>query len=176
MPADLALGQALDQSRGAELLDRIGPAVLVTHSLGGPAGWLIADARPQLVKAIVAIEAIGPPFVERPELGLSLEWGVTAAPITVDPPAATAAELGGASRRLPNLAGVPIAVVSAEASPFVHFHDEMVGFLRGAGCDVEGLRLADHGVNGNGHGMMLEANNVEALEPIARWVEAKAAA
>jgi len=102
--------------------------------------------------------------------------GVTAAPITVDPPAATAAELGGASRRLPNLAGIPIAVVSAEASPFVHFHDEMVEFLQHAGCDVESLRLADAGIYGNGHAMMLEKNNVEALEPIARGVEEKVGA
>jgi hypothetical protein len=29
-------------------------------------------------------------------------------------------------------------------------------------------------VHGNGHAMMLETNNVEALEPIARWIEAKA--
>jgi pimeloyl-ACP methyl ester carboxylesterase len=175
MPADLAVSQALDQSRGAALLDRIGPAILITHSLGGPAGWLIADARPELVKAIVAIEAIGPPFVERPELGLALEWGLTASPLTYDPPAASAAELGGEPRRLPNLAGIPIAVVSAEASPFVHFHDDMVAFLMQAGCDVDSLRLADHGVHGNGHAMMLEANNAEALEPIARWIEATVA-
>jgi pimeloyl-ACP methyl ester carboxylesterase len=173
MPADLALSQALDQSRGAELLDRIGPAVLFTHSLGGPAGWLIADVRPDLVKAIVAIENIGPPFVERPELGLSLEWGLTSAPLTYDPPAEAAAELKGQARRLPYLAGIPIAIVSAEASPFVHHHDEMVSFLQKAGCDVEGLRLADHGVHGNGHAMMLERNNAEALEPIVRWVEGK---
>src|SRR5215207_6437834 len=82
MPADLALSQALDQSRGAELLDRIGPAVLFTHSLGGPAGWLIADVRPDLVKAIVSIEAVGPPFAQNPQLGLDLEWGLTSARLT----------------------------------------------------------------------------------------------
>ena len=173
MPADLALSQSLDQSRGAELLDRIGPAVLFTHSLGGPAGWLIADARPDLVKAIVAIENIGPPFAELPQLGLSLEWGLASAPLTYEPPAQSASELQGQPRQLPNLAGIPIAVVSAEASPFVHFHDDMVAFLQAAGCDVEGLRLADHGVHGNGHAMMLERNNVEALEPIVAWVEGK---
>src|SRR5262245_29056202 len=54
---------ALEQTRFAELLDRIGPAVLVTHSAGGPAGWLAADARPELVKGIVAIEPLGPPFL-----------------------------------------------------------------------------------------------------------------
>jgi hypothetical protein len=28
-------------------------------------------------------------------------------------------------------------------------------------------------VEGNGHAMMLEKNNAEALEPIAAWIEAK---
>ena len=46
----------------AALLDRIGPAIVLTHSQSGPFGWLIADARPRLVKAIVAIEPMGPPF------------------------------------------------------------------------------------------------------------------
>jgi pimeloyl-ACP methyl ester carboxylesterase len=173
MPADRALSQALDQARGAELLDRIGPAILFTHSLGGPAGWLIADVRPDLVRAIVAIENIGPPFAEVPELGISLEWGLTSAPLTYEPAVDAPAELKGKPRHLPRLAGIPIAIVSAEASPFAHYHDEMVGFLEQAGCDVDSVRLAEHGVHGNGHGMMLERNNAEALEPIARWVESK---
>jgi pimeloyl-ACP methyl ester carboxylesterase len=147
--------------------------VLFAHSLGGPAGWLIADARPDLVKALVEIEAVGPPFVERPELGLTLPWGLTTAPLTYDPPASSAEELDGQPRRLPNLAGIPIAYVSAPASPFMGYHDAMVEFLRAAGCDVESMKLDEAGVEGNGHAMMLERNNVEALEPIASWVEAK---
>jgi pimeloyl-ACP methyl ester carboxylesterase len=173
MPADMAMAQALDQSRGAELLDRIGPAVLVTSSLGGPAGWLMADARPGLVKAIVAVEAIGPPFADLAQLGGTLSWGLTAAPMTYDPPAGDSSELGGEPRRLPNLAGIPIAIVSAEASPFVHFHDAMVGFLQAAGCDVEGVRLADHGVHGNGHVMMIEANNADVLAVVTGWLEGR---
>ena len=47
---------------GATLLERIGPAVVISHSLGGPSSWTWADARPDLVKAIVAIEPTGPPF------------------------------------------------------------------------------------------------------------------
>ena len=35
---------------------------MLTHSQSGSFGWLIADARPQRVKAIVAIEPAGPPF------------------------------------------------------------------------------------------------------------------
>jgi pimeloyl-ACP methyl ester carboxylesterase len=176
MPADFSLAHALDQSRGAELLDRIGPAIVFSHSAGGPAGWLVADARPDHVKALVSIEALGPPFAQRPEMGLSLDWGLTAAPLTYDPPVSDPAELQGAPRRLPNLAQVPIAVVSAEASPFVHFHDDMVAFLMQAGCDVDSLKLAEHGVHGNGHAMMLERNSREALDVILGWLTSRGVA
>ena len=43
-------------SGGAELLDKIGPAIFVVHSAGGPFGYLVANARPKLVKGIVAVE------------------------------------------------------------------------------------------------------------------------
>src|SRR4029078_12835246 len=51
--------QQCNQDAGAALLDRIGPAIVLTHSQSGPFGWLIADARPQLVKAASAIEPPG---------------------------------------------------------------------------------------------------------------------
>jgi pimeloyl-ACP methyl ester carboxylesterase len=35
------------------LLDKIGPAILMTHSQSGPIGWPVADARPDLVKALI---------------------------------------------------------------------------------------------------------------------------
>ena len=43
------------------LADKIGPFIVLMHSQGGPIGWAIADARPDLVKAIVAVEPNGPP-------------------------------------------------------------------------------------------------------------------
>ena len=172
MLADIAAAHALEQDRGAALLDEIGPAVLVTHSAGGPMGWLTADARPELVRAIVAIEPLGPPFFDNPELGLSLPWGITAVPLRFDPPADEPAVLrDGTSRALPNLHGIPIAVADAEASLFAHIDGATVAFLQEAGCSVEHLRLADHGVHGNGHLMMLERNNREALAPILAWLD-----
>jgi pimeloyl-ACP methyl ester carboxylesterase len=54
--------QSRNRDAGAALLDKIGPAIVLTHSQSGSFGWLIADARPRLVKAIVAIEPAGPPF------------------------------------------------------------------------------------------------------------------
>jgi pimeloyl-ACP methyl ester carboxylesterase len=152
MLADMAAAHALEQAAGAALLDAIGPAVVFTHSAGGPMGWLAADARPELVKAIVAIEPLGPPFLDNPELGFSLPYGLTAAPVAFHPE-------------------IPVAVVDAEASLFAHADGATVAFLQEAGCSVEHLRLADHGVHGNGHLMMLERNNREALAPILAWLE-----
>jgi hypothetical protein len=43
-------------------------------------------------------------------------------------------------------------------------------FLQQGGCTVDLLRLADHGVHGNGHGMMFERNNREVLDVIVRWL------
>jgi pimeloyl-ACP methyl ester carboxylesterase len=185
--ADAADRQALEQKRLVELVDKIGPAFVVSNSLGGPAGFLLADARPDLVVALVQVEPIGPAFATMfgPD---TLQWGVTAAPMTFDPPVSSPSELSlvenepaapGAPplvlqaeppRKLANLAKVPIAVVSAEASVF-RFTDAMViEFLQQAGCDAVHLDLAEQGVHGNSHGSMFERNNAEVLAVVTDWM------
>lgn len=172
MLADTSAAHALERERGAALLDEIGPAILLTASAGGPMGWLTADARPSLTKAVVAVEPLGPPFLVNDELGISLDWGLTAAPLTFEPPAAASGALhDGQPRTLPALAGTPIALVSAEASLFADSIPATAAFLEQAGCRVERIALAEHGVHGNGHLMMIERNNREALAPILRWLE-----
>jgi pimeloyl-ACP methyl ester carboxylesterase len=182
-PFDPAVHHAVLRLRGAELLDAIGPSILVTSSAGGPAGWLMADARPSLVRAVVALEPLGPsgpvPF----------PWGLSASPITYDPPAAEPGDLdlvdvpreaGGPPmrlqadppRRLPNLADVPIAIVSAEQSFAGAMDEGTVAFLRQAGCErVDHLRLGDLGIHGNGHLMMIERNNEEVLDVVTGWLD-----
>jgi pimeloyl-ACP methyl ester carboxylesterase len=79
--------EKLMQAAGAALLDRIGPAILITHSQGGLFGWLIADARPGLVKAIVALEPTGPPYKDAIfQNGVDRLSGLTSLPLTYDPP------------------------------------------------------------------------------------------
>jgi pimeloyl-ACP methyl ester carboxylesterase len=56
--------QELNRDAGAALLDRIGPAIVLTHSQSGTFGWLVADARPNLVKGVVAMEPSGPPVYD----------------------------------------------------------------------------------------------------------------
>jgi pimeloyl-ACP methyl ester carboxylesterase len=147
MPLDLAVAHALERRAGTELLERIGPAILFTHSAGGPAGWLMAGERPELVQAIVALEPFGPPF--RPAAGgiPGLPEGLTAV-------------------ALPGLDGIPVLLVSAEASLQRHVDSETRDFLAEAGARVQLLRLADHGVHGNGHGMVFESNHLEVLDVV----------
>lgn len=172
LPADLALSQTLDADRTAALLDRIGPAILVTHSASGPDGWLVADRRPELVKAIVAIEPMGPPFADIPNIG-SMRWGPAAAPLRFEPPVADAEAVRNAvpgRLRLPSLVGLPILIVTAEASAFAAASPPTVDFLNAAGASAERLHLPDHGVHGNGHGLIYEKNSDDALAPVLAWL------
>jgi pimeloyl-ACP methyl ester carboxylesterase len=171
---------------GAALLDRIGPAILMTHSAGGPFGWMVADRRPELVKAILAVEPFGPPFTEGP-FG-TLDWGLTAAPLTFDPPATRPEELkrelktaprpdlrdcfvqAEPARKLVNLRGIPILVVVSEAAWMASFTHGMVDFLRQAGASAELLRLEEHGIHGNGHMMMSEKNSDEIAALLEEWI------
>jgi pimeloyl-ACP methyl ester carboxylesterase len=167
-PQDGNLAQSLWASRGAELLDKIGPAVIVTHSAGGPFGWLVANERPNLVKSIVCIEGAGPPFTGQNR------WGLTIAPMTFDPPVSDPAQLqAGPARTLKNLQGIPIVIVTAEASQRAQSSTAAAAFLRQTGCTVDDLQLKDRGILGNGHFMTLETNRRQVFDVVSRWIEEK---
>ena len=191
--------ERLNRDAGAALLDKIGPAILLTHSQSGPFGWLIADARPKLVKAILALEPNGPPFREI-ELrggeqwyayddGLARPGGVTRIPLTFAPPLkkgeALAAELQAPSgslklvtgylqaepaRQLPNLKSIPILIMVAEASYHRTYDHCTSAFLKQAGVEHELVYLADKGFRGNGHMVMLEKNNHAVADMMIGWL------
>jgi pimeloyl-ACP methyl ester carboxylesterase len=140
------------------LLDRIGASVLLTHSLGGAFGWLAASERRSLVRAVVAVEPAGPPFMNHPVLG-SFTYGLTAVPVSFGPGAGEA-----------KLDGLPVAVITAECSGFGPSCDATAAYLRECGADVTELRLAELGIHGNGHAMMLERNNAEIATVITDWI------
>ena len=187
--ANNAETQRLMQSAGAALLDRIGPAILLTHSQAGAFGWLIADARPNLVKGIIAVEPFGPPFRDAVlGDGRARPWGLADIELTYDPPVKTPDEIGiiqqerpdaqdlyacwlqaEPARRLPNLIHIPIMVVTSEASYHAVYDHCTVRYLRQVGAHVDFVRLEDVGIHGNGHMMMLETNNIAIASIIARW-------
>ena len=178
---------------GAALLDRIGPAVLLVHSQAGTLGWLMADVRPGLVKAIVAIEPSGPPYKDDGSIRKVPDrlWGLTFTPLTYDPPVTADDPLAfeqhpppldraglqsgwlqkGSPRPLTQLRHVPVLVVTAEASYHAAYDHCTVAYLAQAGVPVEHLRLEDQGVHGNGHMMMLELNNAEIAAMLDAWME-----
>jgi pimeloyl-ACP methyl ester carboxylesterase len=179
-----------------QLVDLIGkPVVLLLHSRLATSGWLLADARPKLVKAIVAAEPWGPP-IENAELdarGPGHIWGLTNFPIHYDPPIKEASELQTVrqdkadgpdlipcwvqkepARKLINLEGIPVLNVSAEASyhrPYAHC---VAKWLNQAGVKTTYVKLEDVGLPGNGHQMMSEKNSSEIAKYFMRWLDKNA--
>jgi len=171
LPADLAASQDIDADCLARLIDRIGPSILFTHSASAPSGWLTADRRPGQVIAIVAVEPMGPPFADIPNLG-SLTWGLAAAPLTFAIPGLAPDDVRSAPifLRIPAIDALPILIVTADASTFAAAGMSILQHLRASGAAAELLHLPDHEVYGNGHRVIDQLNSDEALRPIITWL------
>jgi len=182
--------QRRNQDAGAVLLDKIGPAIVLTHSQSGTYGWLIADARPQLVKGVIAIEPSGPPFEATIiATGKARAFGPTDIPITYDPPVKEASELAvereaaedpelfacwmqkAPARQLVNLKHIPVVVMAAEASYHQVYDHCTAKYLTQAGVKTEYIKLQDKGIRGNGHMVMIEKNNLDIARLLDEWVQ-----
>jgi pimeloyl-ACP methyl ester carboxylesterase len=191
--------QTVAQAAGAALLDRIGPAIIITHSQSGTFGFLIADKRPDLVKGVVTVEgggtprgytAVGAPnwFEDAPVTG-GASWGITNVPITYDPPVTDPGQLtyvreekaegpdvrcwvqGSPVRQLPNLKRVPQLLVVGEASSAASTNRCVSRYLTQAGVTNTWVDLGTVGIHGNGHMMMLEKNELEISAFMAGWLQ-----
>ena len=187
-PADIAL------------LEKIGPAIVLTHSQSGVFGFKLADARPDLVKTHIAVEPNGPPFYDidfkdgddwyKDSEKVARTWGVARLPLAYDPPAAEALELrltrqeqadgpnlvrcwlqAEPALRLPKMRNVPTAIVTGEASFRATYDHCTSKFLTQAGVRNTHLRLEKAGLHGNGHMMMLEQNSAAIADAIANWLD-----
>jgi len=192
--------QELNTAALIALIDKIGPSILMVHSQAGAFGWPVADARPGKVKALLAIEPNGPPFYPVSFVGapvwfeysktMALRYGITDVPLTYDPPVMDPGELrivqqekadgpdlvrgyrqAEPARRLPNLARVPILVVTAEASYHAPYDHCTVNYLRQAGVEAHWLKLAEHGIRGNSHVLMMEKNSKAIADLIVAWTD-----
>ena len=129
--------QKRNQDAGAALLDKIGPAIVLTHSQSGPFGF--ADRR-RTAEAREGrdhrVEPSGPPFEATIiATGKARAWGVSDIPMTYDPPVKDPAEIAvvreekadgpdlfvcwmqkAPARQLVNLKGIPSVIIAAEAS------------------------------------------------------------
>jgi len=194
-----AAQEAEQRTSGAAILDRIGPAILLTHSMSGPYGWQVADARPNLVKGLLQVEPNGPPFFGNVEIGpptwfqggtLDRPYGITRNAITYAPPVTDPSQLTRVqqaapdgpdlvrcwlqtepARQLPTLRGIPILIIHGEASYHAPYDHCTSKYLTQAGVQNTLVPLSEVGVRGNGHMMMLEKNNLEIAAVMARWLE-----
>jgi pimeloyl-ACP methyl ester carboxylesterase len=198
----------------AALLDRIGASIILVHSQSGAYAWPLTQARPGLVKAIVAAEPAGPPVhdvvvhsAQRFDVGWDKAvkqteddyyrdnpgvkpYGLTSIPLTYVPAVTPKSPLSFVqqekperrdlarcwrqaepARKLVAVGERPVMLLEAEASFYAGYNHCNVEYLRQAGVDTTFIKLADLGIHGNGHMMMLEKNSDQVAQVIADWLE-----
>ena len=176
-----------------QLLDMISqPVILMVNSGVASSGWAVADARPKLVKGILAAEPVAPPVenAERGSTGPGRLWGVTNLPIHYDPPVKDPAELKPVreekadgpdlipcwiqqepAHKLVNLEAIPVLEFSGEASYHRPYSHCVAKWLNQAGVKTTFVRLEDVGLPGNGHQMMSEKNSAGISKFMMSWLD-----
>ena len=75
------------------------------------------------------------------------------------------------ARKLVAVGDRPIIYLAAEASFYAPYSHCTVGYLKQAGVDVSFIKLADIGLGGNGHMMMMEKNSDAIAQVIIEWLD-----
>lgn len=163
----------------AALLDRTGPAVLVTHSNSGQYGWFAGMADPDRVKAIVAYEPSqmvfpeGEPMLEVPyknALAHEMLQGITV-PL----------------EEFKKLTRMPIVIIygdniSTELSDVFNVEVWRISSTRARafveavnrhGGDATLVRLPDLGIKGNTHAPFADRNNLDIADHLEAWLRSK---
>ena len=160
----------------AELLDRIGPAIILTQSAGGPSGWLAMDARPELVKGVLAVETRGVeglPLTWVPALAEGESLEMVEVPASGEGLSPCNMQQEGTVRMLKNFKNIPILGIVSPMSPMFtsSFHCTL-DLINQAGGKATLLRLKeDAGIDGNGHFMQGAYNNAEIARLMIEWLE-----
>jgi len=129
-----------------ELVDKVCPCVVLVHSQAGSFGFKIAEARPEKVKALVAVEPSGIGTKDKVAALKNIPMAVIYGDNAKDHPR------WGQIRR--NVAGY------AEA-------------IKGAGGSVDLIDLPDIGIKGNTHMAMMDKNSDQVAGVIQNWLERK---
>jgi pimeloyl-ACP methyl ester carboxylesterase len=129
-----------------ELVDKVCPCVVLVHSQAGSFGFKVAEARPDKVKALVAVEPSGIGTKEKVAALKNIPMAVIYGDNAKDHPR------WGQIRR--NVAGY------AEA-------------IKGAGGSVDLIDLPDIGIKGNTHMAMMDKNSDQVAGVIQNWLGRK---
>ncbi len=159
----------------AALFDKIGPAILFSHSQGGEPGWLTA-IKSRNVKGIVALEP-GSGFIF-PEGELPEEMPSAAG--TLKPGAVPLADFEKLTR-------IPIVIFYGDNFPTEPTKERgqdnwrvrlamaklWVEAINRHGGDAKLVHLPDIGIRGNTHFLMWDLNNVQIADQISKFLAEK---
>lgn len=160
----------------AALFDKIGPAIFVTHSQGGPVGWRTL-LKTDNIKAIVAYEPGGSiPFPKGkvPEEGKILTLSKKTEGIEVS------------MSDFMKYTEIPIIVYYGDNLPEtnerpelyewtrrLHLMRKWAALLNKHGGDVTVIHLPEIGLYGNTHFPFSDLNNVEVANHLSKWLHEK---
>ena len=130
-----------------ELVDKICPCVVLVHSQGGSFGFKVAEARPDKVKALIAVEPSATGAKDKVATLKNIPMMVM---------------YGDNAREHPRWGKIRQNV-----------HD-YVGLIRAAGGTVDTVDLPDISIKGNTHMLMMDKNSDEVAEVIQKWLVGKA--
>jgi len=134
------------------LLEKIGPAIIIAHSLGGPVSMNSAAARPDLVRQLVMVEPAGCPAIGDKIAKIPFMH------VEGDRPKGYASE------------NAPIV---ANSQKFYLQCDALVESAKANGTRGRALYLKDIGQHGNSHLLMVETNNIAIASEMLNFIEAK---
>jgi pimeloyl-ACP methyl ester carboxylesterase len=176
------------QNAVAALLDKIGPAIVITHSQSGTMGFAIADARPNLVKALVTMEGGARPTAATGNLWPPANIPLTYSPAVTDPPTQlryveqpadptglllTCWLQAEPAKQLTNLKRMPHLVLVSEAGSSQRTNHCVSKYLTQAGVQNDYVNLKDVGIHGNAHMIMVEKNALQTAAYVTSWIEGK---
>ncbi len=126
------------------LVDKVCPCVILFHSQAGQFGFKVAQARPEKVKALIAVEPAGIGDPKR------------------------AAELKG----VPTLFVYGDYIERDARWPTIRKNGTAFGeAIASAGGSVQVVNLPQAGIRGNSHMLMMDRNNLEVAALIQAWLE-----
>ncbi|MBY0560506.1 alpha/beta hydrolase [Hyphomicrobium sp.] len=187
---------ALTTAAVTALINKIGPAIIITHSMTGPESWFIPQANPGKVKAIIAVEPTGNSSLNG-DNAPGTTCGLSNVCLNFSPPVASAADLGltktpppaGGFQGQPasnlkscwlqsgpvihqptGLKGTPILIQTGQASYHSTYDYCTSLFLNQAGIPHSYVYLPTVKIFGNGHMQMLESNNLQIAAFDEQWL------
>jgi len=147
----------------AELLERVGPAVLLLHSAGGVSGFWAADMQPENVAGIIAFEASGSDMLSIAE-GLTCEPALAEGFEPVQNGDGCDVQADDAVSTLPNFADIPVVLIGAPDSFLAEPLPCRLVAMQQAGIDATLVDFGELGAPGTGHFAMAEPNNADSAQ------------